>query len=310
MTSSSNNSGLGRGLDILLRGTGLSDEQSELIFLPISSIRPSPFQPRQQFADAALGELAESIKAQGVLQPILVRPLSGDPKYEYQLIAGERRLRAAAMAALEEIPALLRDIDNENSLVIGLIENLQREDLNPVEEARALQKLIADFGFSQDEVAQKIGRSRPAVSNSLRLLQLPEKILEELAQGLLTAGHARAILSLPGEALQLELMERIRLSGLSVRETEEMAAYAKREGHLPEEPGVPEEVKPALASPARKEPPPEEFKRTGERLSDILGMRVTISGAPQKGKLTVHFKDEKSFLELVKLLDGTSWSNE
>jgi len=217
---------LGRGLDALIPGapkpalaetpTSVEPERRAAI----DRIRPNPRQPRADFDAAALDELAASIRAQGILQPLLVRP-DGDGGYE--LVAGERRLRAAGLAGLREVPIVVREVSDRESLELALIENIQRDDLSPLEEAAAYQRLLDDFGHTQEEIATRVGKSRPAIANALRLLRLPEPIKRELARGRLTAGHARVLLSLDTADAQLRAARQILARQLSVRDTEKLA---------------------------------------------------------------------------------------
>ena len=187
--------------------------------VPIAAIQPNPYQPRESWDESAIRELADSIREKGVLQPLLVRRV-GD---SYQLIAGERRFRAAQLAGLERVPVTLRDVDDRESLELALVENLQRENLNPIEEARAYEQLSQEFSLTQDEIARRVGKSRSAVANSLRLLQLPPEIREQLRTGKLSAGHARTLLALPSPAEQVEAAHLIINHSLSVRDTEGLA---------------------------------------------------------------------------------------
>jgi ParB family chromosome partitioning protein len=206
---------LGRGLDALFAG---SRESSTLRHLPLDLIHPGSQQPRRHFAEDALQELADSIRAEGVLQPILVR---AEANGRYALLAGERRWRAAQLAGLREIPALIREASEQQALVIGVIENIQRQDLDPLEEAAALQRLLTEFSLSHEALAQALGRSRAAISNQLRLLRLDSSLAPQLASGALSAGHARALLPLP-PALQRRAAADIVAGGLSVRQTERL----------------------------------------------------------------------------------------
>lgn len=216
--------GLGKGLDALLGQHAASDlsairEDDELRRLPIDLLQRSPYQPRVNFKPEALQELADSIKAQGVVQPIVVRPLSRGEKFE--IIAGERRWRASQLAGLHEVPAVVRKLDDKGAMCLSLIENIQREDLNPLEQARALARLMAEFDMTHESVADAVGRSRSAVTNLLRLLDLNDKVKTMLEAGDLDMGHARALLSLPA-GQQLELAQRVLKQGLSVRATESL----------------------------------------------------------------------------------------
>ena len=214
---------LGRGLGALIpaemypSGSGQEDEQEQRA-VPIDSITPNPYQPRETFADEKLEELATSIREKGLLQPLLVRRTAEG----YELIAGERRFRAARRAGLTHVPVTVREADAHEALELALIENLQREDLNPLEEARAYQRLVDDFGLTQEEVSRAIGKNRSTITNSLRLLQLPEEIRLRIAEGSLSAGHARSLLGLSSPAEQVKLAREVRARKLSVRETERL----------------------------------------------------------------------------------------
>src|SRR3954466_10636965 len=206
--------GLGRGLDALLGGDEPSREA--LLTLPVSRIRPGKYQPRTKMDQQALAELAASIRTQGLMQPLLVRPVDRE---RYELIAGERRWRAAQMAGLEEVPALVREVPDEAALALSLIENIQRENLNPIEESAGLQRLIDEFKMTHEQAADAVGRSRSATTNLLRLLKLAKPVQEMLMEGALEMGHARALLALDG-ARQIEAGNRVAARGLSVRDTE------------------------------------------------------------------------------------------
>ena len=212
--------GLGRGIDSLLIDNSIEENNaSQAVKLNILDIEPNKEQARKQFDDAALSELADSIAQHGVLQPLLVRPIFGGG---YQLIAGERRWRASRLAGLTQVPAIIKELSDEEAAVISLIENLQREDLNPVEEALGFASLIKDFSLTQEEAAKKVGKSRPAVANALRLLKLPEKVLDYVRENKLSAGHARAIAAIDDEKTALLAADTVIEKGLSVRETEKM----------------------------------------------------------------------------------------
>ena len=209
--------GLGKGLGALIPQLE-EDELKKTQELPISQIKVNPYQPRKEFDEASLQELADSIREHGIIQPLLVRSY----KDHYQLIAGERRWRAAQIVGLKFVPVVIRDYNDQQMMEIALVENLQREDLNPLEEAEAYNKLIQEFGLTQEEVAQKVGKSRPAVANTLRLLQLPEEIKQLVAKNVISMGHARTILSLTDQELQHKVCKEIIEKNLSVRETEEL----------------------------------------------------------------------------------------
>ena len=217
-TGSSPRRGLGRGFEVLIGGG-----QSELAHLPLDQIHPNPKQPRKRFDGEAVSGLADSVRAQGLVQPIVVRPrLEGG----YELIAGERRWRAAREAQLATVPAVVRDADDRDTLLLALVENVAREDLSPIEEARAYAVLIDEFGLSLGEVADRVGRSKPTVSNRIRLLELPDDILAMIGRNELTEGHARAVLSVPDDAGRRRLAKRIVAEGMSVRAAERAARWS------------------------------------------------------------------------------------
>jgi len=218
----SRHKGLGRGLDALLGAEPRARDESELQQLAIDSLRPGKYQPRTRMDEASLAELAESIKARGVIQPIVVRPVDDA---QYEILAGERRWRAARMANLQRIPAVVKEVPDEAALGIGLIENIQREDLNPIEEAAGLKRLIEEFKLTHDEVAHAIGRARASVTNLLRLLELAPAVQAMMQDGALDMGHARALLAL-SRARQVEVANQVVLKGLSVRETERLVQDA------------------------------------------------------------------------------------
>jgi ParB family chromosome partitioning protein len=214
--------GLGRGLDALLGGDAKAKTDGAMADLAVRSLRPGKYQPRTKMDQASLAELADSIRARGILQPVVVRPLDDG---SYEILAGERRWRAAQMAGLEHIPALVREVADDAALGIGLIENIQREDLNPIEESAGLKRLVDEFHLTHEEAAKAVGRSRSAVTNLLRLLDLAKAVQEMLLDGRLDMGHARALLGV-GKAKQVELAEQVAAKGLSVRETERLVQNA------------------------------------------------------------------------------------
>lgn len=282
--------GLGRGLDALLGGLRreMDTVGTEIRILPVDSVRPNPNQPRQGFPEEKLAELAESIKSQGVLQPILVRPIAGVEAWE--VVAGERRLRGARQAGLTEIPAIVRELSDQESLAVALIENLQREDLNPIDEARGLQQLLTQFGLSQEELARQIGKSRPALANALRLLHLPEDIQVDIREERITAGHGRAIMAVADAEAAAELHVRIKGMGLSVRQAEAEAMYWKQHGELPR---TPIEAEPLAENGRRRRSRAtalDEFlSELQRRLEESLGLAVRIAGRPEKGTLTFRY---------------------
>jgi ParB family transcriptional regulator, chromosome partitioning protein len=217
--------GMGRGLAAILPESAAAEAVGELRELPVETIKPNPKQPRTRFDEEALAGLAESIESSGVIQPLLVRPLHDGG---YELIAGERRWRAARKAGLEKVPAIVRDSERAERLQVALIENMVREDLNPIEEARACAALVEDLGLSKEELSQRIGRSRPAVSNLIRLLDLPDEALALLESGELSEGHGRALLAAPGNDVRRRLARDAVRGGWSVRETENRAKLASQ----------------------------------------------------------------------------------
>ena len=262
--------GLGRGLDALLPGSENGGGETQRS-LPVSCLQAGKYQPRTQMDKGSLEELAASIRARGLMQPILVRPLNGGEE-RYEIIAGERRWRAAQMAGLDEVPALIREIPDEAALAMALIENIQRENLNPLEEAQGLQRLVDEFSMTHQEAADAVGRSRPAASNLLRLLQLVPPVQELLMQGSIDMGHARALLPLSG-ALQIRLAQRIAQQGLSVRDAERLAKQALKPPKKPEE-----------------HKPDRDLLRLQEELSDNLGAQVAIrTNKRGAGKIQIEF---------------------
>jgi ParB family transcriptional regulator, chromosome partitioning protein len=266
--------GLGRGLGALIPAGPAADDASGARFedLPIDAIEPNPRQPREAFDEEALAELVASVREVGVLQPVVVRELSPG---RYQLVMGERRWRACREAGLETVPAIIRETADNDLLRDALLENLHRQQLNPLEEAAAYQQLLAEFGATHEELAERIGRSRSQVSNTIRLLGLPPSVQRRVAAGVLSAGHARALLSLDDAETQERLAARIVAEGLSVRATEELVAVGER-------PAKPR----ARASHGPKAPA---LARLESTLSDLLETRVTVELGRRHGKLTVAF---------------------
>jgi ParB family chromosome partitioning protein len=274
--------GLGRGLEALLGGDDSAPRRDAMATLPVASIRPGKYQPRTRMDEAALAELAASIRTQGVMQPLLVRPVGRD---QYELIAGERRWRAAQLADLTEVPVLVRDVPDNAALAMALIENIQREDLNPIEEASGLQRLIDEFRMTHEQAAEAVGRSRSATTNLLRLLKLAKPVQAMLMQGSLEMGHARALLALEG-ARQVEAANRIVARGLSARESEALAARLARApaGH-------------------RKLKTDRDLARLEEEISQRLGTTVQIRpGRKGSGTIVVHYSGLDHLDQLLKKL--------
>ena len=273
--------GLGRGLDALL-GVEESTRKDAMATLPVGSIRPGKYQPRTRMDQQALAELAASIRAQGLMQPLLVRPVGGN---QYELIAGERRWRAAQLAGLAEVPVLVRDVQDNAALAMALIENIQREDLNPIEEATGLQRLIEEFRMTHEQAADAVGRSRSATTNLLRLLKLAKPVQALLMQGALEMGHARALLALEG-ARQIEAANRIVAQGLSARESEALAARLARG-----------------TATRRKQKTDRDLARLEEEISQRLGTTVQIRpGRKGSGTIVVSYSGLDHLDQLLKKL--------
>ena len=271
--------GLGKGLNAIFIEND-SEDNSGRVTLKISEIEPNRSQPRKEFDEKALSELAESISKHGLLQPLLVRPL---PLGGYQIVAGERRYRACRMAGITEVPVIIRELGDTETMEIALIENLQREDLTPIEEALGYQVLIDEHGFSQEEVAQSVGKSRPAITNALRLLKLPQSILELVSDGKISAGHARALLTLEDEKLMQELAEEIIKKDLSVRQVEKICKQKPK----PEKEETPEK-KPSF------------YSMVELALNESLGRKIKVSKnkGKQGGILQIEFYSDEELTEL------------
>ena len=272
--------GLGKGLEALFVDN--STDQAEISTLAITEIEPNRDQPRKQFDPTALSELADSIKEYGVLQPLVVRPL---PDGSYQLVAGERRWRASRMAGLSSVPVVIRELTDSQAMELALIENLQREDLNAIEDAAGYRELMDRFGLTQEQVAQRVGKSRPVITNAMRLLNLPEDVREMVVDGRLSAGHARALLSLEDEEMIRVLAREIIKKGLSVRQVE---AIVKKSKQL---------VKPPKAPPTAWDN--SYFAEVQLALSQSLSRKVKIEGEKNKGRLIIEFYDEADLKEIV-----------
>jgi ParB family transcriptional regulator, chromosome partitioning protein len=273
--------GLGRGLGALLSSPGrASSEALSTVELPVDSIAPNPKQPRKDFDDKALQDLAASLRQSGVLQPVVVRRLGEG----YQLVVGERRWRAAKLVGMARIPAVIREVSDAESLELALVENLLREDLNPMEEAEAYQRLLAEFGWTQEELAQRVSRDRSSIANCLRLLKLPELIHADLRAGRLTMGHARALLSLDSPAEQLRLREEILAHSWSVRATEE-GVQAKR-------------VRP-VRRPLRRSA---DLAAVEDALRVALATRVRIVGNERAGRIELVYSSREELDRLAELI--------
>jgi ParB family chromosome partitioning protein len=281
---------LGKGLSALLgdRPAATPAQQAEIQALPLDVLEPSAFQPRGPLDAAALADLTASIKARGVLQPILVRP---HPKAagRYQIIAGERRWRASGQAGLATVPVVVRALSDLDAMAAALVENLQRADLNPIEEARGYRRLLDEFGLTQDALATAVGKSRTHLTNTLRLLALPELVQTQLANGLLTAGHGKALVAAPDAAA---IAQKVVMEGLSVRATEALAGRARPS---------PATGKPTAAPTYRVDP---EVKALADDLTLRLGLRVTIEGSGGRGRIVMEFKSLEQFDGLLALLTG------
>ena len=280
--------GLGTGLGVLFGEADFSEAESELMTLPISKVEPRKEQPREYFDEAALQDLADSIEQFGLIQPIVARKL--DSGY-YQIIAGERRWRASRMAGLKEVPVRVIEADDRRTAELALVENLQREDLNPIEEAKGYKTLIEVYGLTQEEAAKSVGRSRPAITNSMRLLSLSGGVLDLVEKGKLSAGHARALLPINDSKKQLDAANEVISKALSVRKTEELANRMQRE------------------------PKPAKQKNSGinvdyaaevsGELTAILGRRVTLTDGKKTGRIEIEFygsDDREALIEKLKKL--------
>ena len=279
--------GLGRGLGELLRDNSPeADNGAQAVMLKITDIEPDKKQARKKFDEEALGELADSISKHGVLQPLLVRPLTNGG---YQLIAGERRWRASRMAGLTQVPVIIKNLTDEEASVISLIENLQREDLDPVEEAKGYHRLITEYGLTQEEAAAQVGKSRPAVTNSLRLLKLPDEVLALVSGGALSAGHAKALAGIEDRKTLIAPANTVADKGLSVRETERLVKAAGKV------------KKPADKKPARRL---SYFDEVELAINKSLGRkaRVVTSGKKESGTLEIAFYSKEDLEDIVKAL--------
>ena len=274
--------GLGRGLDSLFPGA--EEWGTSIQEIPVGELDPNPDQPRQSFDQESIGQLADSIRDQGVLQPLLVVPASGG---RYRIIAGERRYRASRLAGLETVPCIVKDIDVIRQMEIALIENLQREDLNPMEAARGIQALMKQCGYTQEKVSARLGKSRPAVANLLRLLSLPEEVTEMVRDGLISAGHARVLAGIKDPEEQIRLAHRAADEGMSVRRLEQLASAVKEK-------------------PARKRRPapmPAELGELQEKIRLKTGLKSALTGSITKGRIVLQYSSRDELERLNELLD-------
>lgn len=304
----SRRSGLGRGLGSLIpTDVGGSEHGSALRELPISAIMANPNQPRHRFDEEALVSLTDSVRELGILQPILVRAVS---ESQFELIAGERRWRAARRAGLATIPALVREVDDRRSLEEAVVENLHRQDLNPLEEAAAFQQLIEGHALTQDQVAQRVGKSRSAVANAVRLFQLPGSVQRLVANGEIQAGHARALLGTPDRSFQERLAARVAAESLSVRQVEELVRerQAALEGEPTAAPAGDAAQVHRAAPPSPADRPPALFELE-ELLGDRLETRVRVAMAKGRGKVTIEFADLEDLERIYRLLVEGEGSN-
>ena len=277
--------GLGKGLDALIGSSG-SAQQDRVNEISIYLIDNNSSQPRKSFDDEKLSELAESIKNYGVVQPIVVKENNG----RYVIVAGERRFRAARLAGLTKVPVIIRDFDEKELLEVSLIENIQRENLNPIEEALAIKNLIDNYDITQEEAAERLSKSRPAVANSLRLLNLPEKVQDYVKDGKIQAGHARAILSVKGKQRQIEFAELIIEKDLSVREAETIAKKLSEN----------EKIDDKKDDNKKKLSP--ELNDAQERLCNLLGTKVMINGNEKKGKIVIEYYSKDDLIHIFDTL--------
>jgi ParB family chromosome partitioning protein len=279
--------GLGKGLEAIFAENDTEDRNAT-IALKISDIEPNRTQPRKEFNDAALAELADSISQHGIIQPLLVRPIFGGG---YQIVAGERRWRAARMAGISEVPAVIREMSDGEVMELALIENLQREDLNPVEEAQGYQSLIEIYGLTQEETAKTVGKSRPTVTNALRLLNLPQEILDMVNAGKISAGHARTLLSFQNPEEMRKAAKLAAEQGISVRELEKMGKKSNERDQM----GIKEPKEKARVH---------YFDEVQLALNEHLGRKVQVSGTKKRGVLQIEFYGEKDLAELVKFFNN------
>lgn len=286
--------GLGKGLGALIPQLEEDDRQNTTE-ISIHKIVPNPFQPRQKFDDESLRELADSIKNHGVLQPLLVRKEHD----QYQLIAGERRLRASKLAGLTSVPVIIKDFSDQTAMEIALVENLQREDLSPLEEAEAYKRLIQEFNLTQEQIAQVVGKSRSAVANTLRLLNLTAEVRAKLEENKITMGHARALLALESPVEQIEVCQTIISEGLNVRETEKMINQILYEDVSRETITEPSTTTPSTQKKQTEDP---NLRDITEKLTRHFGTKINIKGQQNKGRLEIEYYSQEEFERILDLL--------
>ena len=286
--------GLGKGLDALFANQEINTKEIEInntvenvengiSYININDIKPNEGQPRKTFDEEKISELADSIQEHGLIQPIVLRKATKG----YEIVAGERRWRACRKAGLKEVPCIIKELTDEENMLIAIIENMQREDLNPIEEAEGLNQMIVTYGLTQAEVSKSVGKSRPYITNALRLLKLPEEVRALVSSGELSSGHARAIAGVSGKTAQIKIAEKIIKEGLSVRETEKLI----KELDAPEK-------RPAKRKPEKNA----DVKRVEEDLKAVLGTRVNLAQSGKKGKIEIEYYSREELERLIELL--------
>ncbi|HVA06392.1 MAG TPA: ParB/RepB/Spo0J family partition protein [Acidimicrobiales bacterium] len=307
-------SGLGKGLSALIPSEAVGESDSLLRVVPISHIKPNALQPRSHFDEESMSALAASIREVGLLQPVLVREVAGEDE-SYELIAGERRWRAARRAGLQTIPVLVQTANDVDSLEQALVENLHREDLNALEEAAAYQQLIDEFGLTHEQVATRMGKGRATITNTLRLLQLPSGAQRALAERTISAGHARALLGTPDRALQEKLVEQIVAEGLTVRAVEDLVRGGPTLYEVPpiveDEPDAPPSTRPSTTGGGRRAPSSRKLPEPGvleleELLSTYLNTRVKVDIQNRRGRLVVEFATLEDLERIYRAMVGDS----
>ena len=274
--------GLGRGLDSLFAGS--EDWGTSIQEIPVGELDPNPDQPRRTFSEESIGQLADSIREQGVLQPLLVAPSGGG---RYMIIAGERRFRAGRAAGLATLPCIVKDIDVIRQREIALIENLQREDLNPIEAARGVKALMDQCGYTQEKIGERLGKSRPAIANMIRLLQLPDEVSEMVKDGLLSAGHARVLIGIPDKETQLRIARKAVDEGLNVRQMEQLA---KTTAGKPKKKAAPKQL-------------PAELGELQDKIRRKTGLKSTLTGSIKKGRIVLQYSTREELEHLNDILD-------